>query len=118
MESLSTGGTGEGHGSSEGSSSSTPKPAPAATHILTRPQKETETPATPSPTPSTALRPWQAQGGAVTPYNTLTLGPLTREHLHMRLTCQAVNSNLTRPASLTLTLDMNREYDLRHPLRV
>lgn len=94
---------------SEGSSLATPRSASPASHSSPRPHKETEASST-VPAPSTALRSWPARGGATAPYNTLTLGPLTREHLHMRLTCQAVNSNLTRPAALTLTLDMNREY--------
>ncbi|XP_023158899.1 hemicentin-1 isoform X2 [Ceratitis capitata] len=39
--------------------------------------------------------------------NILTLGKLTRENLHMQLTCQAANNNLTMPITSTVTLDLN-----------
>ncbi|XP_063887352.1 hemicentin-2-like [Scylla paramamosain] len=41
------------------------------------------------------------------PFNTLTLGPLTRGHLLMEFTCTAANSNLTVPAALQITLEMS-----------
>ncbi|KAK8405063.1 hypothetical protein O3P69_001559 [Scylla paramamosain] len=88
----------------------TPKPPsphsnilPSRSHI--RLSDEAEAFSTSTLQPSTPLRPSSVHRGE--PYNTLTLGPITRAHLNMRLTCQAVNSNLTQPASLTLTLDMN-----------
>ncbi|XP_045604906.2 nephrin [Procambarus clarkii] len=46
-----------------------------------------------------------AYGGE--PYNTLTLGPLTREDLQMVLTCQAANNNITQPPSLDVEVDLN-----------
>ncbi|XP_050699123.1 nephrin-like [Eriocheir sinensis] len=47
------------------------------------------------------------------PHNTLTLGPLTRAHLLMNVTCSAANSNLTQPTILHFTIEMNLP-----PLRV
>lgn len=44
------------------------------------------------------------------PYNTVTVGPLARYHLLQPLSCRATNSNLTLPTTLTLTLDLSREY--------
>ncbi|XP_069163229.1 protein turtle homolog A [Procambarus clarkii] len=44
---------------------------------------------------------------AVEPYNTLTLGPLTRNDLKLLLTCEASNNNLTLPTSLVVMVDMN-----------
>ncbi|XP_045117762.1 hemicentin-2-like isoform X2 [Portunus trituberculatus] len=41
------------------------------------------------------------------PFNTLTLGPLTRSHLLAEFTCTAANSNLTKPAVLQITLEMS-----------
>ena len=41
------------------------------------------------------------------PYNTLTLGPLTRNDLKLLLTCEASNNNLTLPTSLVVMVDMN-----------
>ncbi|XP_042203585.1 nephrin-like [Homarus americanus] len=41
------------------------------------------------------------------PFNTLTLGPLSRSHLKLLLTCEASNNNLTQPTTLSLTIDMN-----------
>ncbi|XP_069944398.1 protein turtle homolog A isoform X2 [Cherax quadricarinatus] len=38
--------------------------------------------------------------------NTLTLPALTRDDLYRVLTCQAVNSNLSAPTAVTLTIDM------------
>lgn len=43
------------------------------------------------------------------PFNTLTLGPLTRNDLKLLLTCEASNNNLTLPTSLVVMVDMNRE---------
>ncbi|MPC98197.1 hypothetical protein E2C01_093553 [Portunus trituberculatus] len=43
------------------------------------------------------------------PFNTLTLGPLTRSHLLAEFTCTAANSNLTKPAVLQITLEMSCE---------
>ncbi|XP_076033061.1 uncharacterized protein LOC143020517 [Oratosquilla oratoria] len=40
------------------------------------------------------------------PANTLTLGPLTRQHLKLLLTCEASNNNLTLPTSSVVMLDM------------
>lgn len=44
------------------------------------------------------------------PYNTLTLGPLTRNDLKLLLTCEASNNNLTIPTSVVVMVDMNCEY--------
>ncbi|ROT77291.1 putative hemicentin-1-like [Penaeus vannamei] len=41
------------------------------------------------------------------PYNTLTLGPLTRNDLKLLLTCEASNNNLTIPTSVVVMVDMN-----------
>ncbi|XP_071532110.1 protein turtle homolog B-like [Panulirus ornatus] len=41
------------------------------------------------------------------PYNTLTLGPLTRNDLKLLLTCEASNNNLTLPTSMVVMVDMN-----------
>ncbi|XP_042231987.1 hemicentin-2-like [Homarus americanus] len=41
------------------------------------------------------------------PYNTLTLGPLTRNDLKLLLTCEASNNNLTLPTSVVVMVDMN-----------
>ncbi|XP_050738586.1 hemicentin-1-like [Eriocheir sinensis] len=41
------------------------------------------------------------------PFNTLTLGPLTRNDLKLLLTCEASNNNLTLPTSLVVMVDMN-----------
>ncbi|XP_071543726.1 uncharacterized protein [Panulirus ornatus] len=41
------------------------------------------------------------------PYNTLILGPLTRNDLKLLLTCEASNNNLTLPTSLVVMVDMN-----------
>ena len=43
------------------------------------------------------------------PYNTLVLGPLTRHHLKMLLTCEAANNNITLPTSVVVMVDMNCE---------
>ena len=43
-------------------------------------------------------------------YNILMLGPLTRQHLKMLLTCEAANNNLTIPTSVVVMIDMNCEY--------
>nr|XP_045585149.1 nephrin-like [Procambarus clarkii] len=51
------------------------------------------------------LPPRRAFEGEV--YNTLTLGPLTRSHLQVLLTCKAFNSNLTQATSSSLSVDMN-----------
>lgn len=44
------------------------------------------------------------------PHSTLTLGPLRRHHLHLVLTCEATNNNITSPVSLAIAVDMSREY--------
>ncbi|KAF2363677.1 CD80-like immunoglobulin C2-set [Trinorchestia longiramus] len=41
------------------------------------------------------------------PYNTLTLGPLTRQDLKKLLTCEASNNNITLPTSVVVMIDMN-----------
>ncbi|XP_069952362.1 nephrin-like [Cherax quadricarinatus] len=41
------------------------------------------------------------------PFNTLILGPLNRSHLLLELTCEASNTNLTKPVTAVVTLDMN-----------
>ena len=43
------------------------------------------------------------------PQNVLTLGPLRRHHLHVVLTCEASNNNITTPISLAVAIDMSRE---------
>ncbi|KAK8732569.1 hypothetical protein OTU49_006824, partial [Cherax quadricarinatus] len=61
-------------------------------------------------TQMTTSTPWTTTPGPLfggEPYNTLTLGPLTRSHLQTVLTCAALNSNLTHPTTVGLTLDMN-----------
>ncbi|XP_071525087.1 uncharacterized protein [Panulirus ornatus] len=63
------------------------------------------------PSSSSSLRPQPAFGGE--PFNTLTLGPLTRSHLKTQLTCRASNNNLTLPTAGAVVLDMNLP-----PLRV
>ncbi|XP_068231364.1 neural cell adhesion molecule 2-like [Palaemon carinicauda] len=40
------------------------------------------------------------------PYNSLTLGPLTRKDLKLLLTCEASNNNLTLPTSVVVMVDM------------
>ncbi|XP_066986853.1 nephrin-like isoform X2 [Macrobrachium rosenbergii] len=40
------------------------------------------------------------------PYNSLTLGPLTRKDLKLLLTCEASNNNLTLPTSCVVMVDM------------
>ncbi|KAM7345206.1 sidestep VIII [Cochliomyia hominivorax] len=39
--------------------------------------------------------------------NILSLGKLIRKNLHMQLTCQAANNNITMPITNTVVLDMN-----------
>ncbi|XP_045127702.1 nephrin-like [Portunus trituberculatus] len=41
------------------------------------------------------------------PHNVLTLGPLRRHHLHLVLTCEASNNNITSPVSLAVAIDMS-----------
>ncbi|KAA0202257.1 hypothetical protein HAZT_HAZT010396 [Hyalella azteca] len=43
------------------------------------------------------------------PYNTLSLGPLTRQDLKKLLTCEASNNNITLPTSVVVMIDMNCE---------
>ncbi|XP_063868172.1 uncharacterized protein LOC135104529 [Scylla paramamosain] len=43
------------------------------------------------------------------PHNVLTLGPLRRHHLHLVLTCEASNNNITSPVSLAVAIDMSRD---------
>nr|XP_053649962.1 hemicentin-2-like [Cherax quadricarinatus] len=59
-----------------------------------------------SPTRAGAGQP-SAPPAAIVPYNTLTLGPLTRNDLKLLLTCEASNNNLTLPTSLVVMVDMN-----------
>lgn len=44
------------------------------------------------------------------PFNVLTLGPLTRDHLKTLLTCEASNNNITLPTSQVVMVDMNCKY--------
>lgn len=41
------------------------------------------------------------------PFNTVTLGPLSRNDLQLVLTCEAFNNNITRPSSMAVVVDMN-----------
>ncbi|XP_042205382.1 nephrin-like [Homarus americanus] len=41
------------------------------------------------------------------PFNTLTLGPLSRGDLQLLLTCEAFNNNITSAASVSVSVDMN-----------
>ncbi|XP_045130450.1 nephrin-like isoform X1 [Portunus trituberculatus] len=65
------------------------------------PPTRTDSHATPTLSPGS---PSVAEGE---PYNTLTLGPLTRNDLKLLLTCEASNNNLTLPTSLVVMVDMN-----------
>lgn len=42
----------------------------------------------------------------------ISLGPLGREHLNMRLTCKAINHPRASPLETTVQIDMNCKYEL------
>ncbi|KAK3851939.1 hypothetical protein Pcinc_041447 [Petrolisthes cinctipes] len=69
-----------------------------------------EAPRPPSTVPSGSLSiaSGKSQANTVEPYNTVTLGPLTRNDLKLLLTCEASNNNLTLPTSLVVMVDMNQ----------
>lgn len=75
---------------------------------LLEPLNATSTPTTDGPTTSTMAALLLLAGAPPDePHNTLTLGPLTRAHLLMNVTCSAANSNLTQPTTLHVTIEMN-----------
>ena len=59
------------------------------------------------------IEPMGPQGSLRSPLgpvaNTLRLGPVSRTHLKQQLSCEASNTNLTRPLSAAVMIDMNRE---------
>ncbi|XP_076059527.1 uncharacterized protein LOC143036161 [Oratosquilla oratoria] len=61
-----------------------------------------------NPSSSSGLPSHPAEGGEeqMMPANTLNLGPLTRAHLKLLLTCEASNNNISLPTSSVVMLDM------------
>ncbi|KAK4301230.1 hypothetical protein Pmani_026617, partial [Petrolisthes manimaculis] len=60
-----------------------------------------------APSGSLSIASGKSEAKTVEPYNTVTLGPLTRNDLKLLLTCEASNNNLTLPTSLVVMVDMN-----------